>query len=273
MKYDRENLLSLDISGKVSVSKEVIIRALTQFSPERTALAITGGKDSTANLWICRNVCHEMGLKLPLCMFIDEGDIFDEIVEFIKYIQEVWSLEIVSLENKDVISKANGIGDIIKVSSLSDANQAALQEAGFTEPEFSFMPDSSICNHLLKTVPMREFIILNNIDALYTAIRWDEQIARQDENFFSVRTNPDHTRVHPLLHFSERDIWIATFTYDIPFNKLYKLGYRSLGARCATSRNSNIPAWMQDLEHTSERNGRGQDKEKIMEQLRSLGYM
>jgi phosphoadenosine phosphosulfate reductase len=273
MERDKATLQHLNIGDKVSVSKEVVRKALTQFSPERMAIAITGGKDSTANLWICKNVCDEMGVNLPRCMFIDEGDVFDEIVEFVQNIKELWSLEIAYLKNNDVSSKAHTVGDIIKVSSLNDANQAALQETGFTDPEFSFMPDSTVCNHLLKTVPMREFIIHNDIHALFIAIRWDEQVARQDEDFFSVRTGPDHTRVHPILHFSERDIWIATFTYDIPFNKLYQLGYRSLGARCATSRNSDIPAWMQDLEHTSERGGRGQDKEKIMDRLRSLGYM
>jgi phosphoadenosine phosphosulfate reductase len=38
-------------------------------------------------------------------------------------------------------------------------------------------------------------------------------------------------------------------------------------------KNSDIPAWEQDLENTPERAGRGKDKEAIMEQLRSLGYM
>jgi hypothetical protein len=31
-------------------------------------------------------------------------------------------------------------------------------------------------------------------------------------------------------------------------DKLYKLGYRSLGVRCATQKGSDIRAWMQDLE-------------------------
>ena len=273
MSNDKEKLQSLNINEKINVSEEVIRKALTQFKPENTAIAITGGKDSTTNLWICKQVCDSFGIKLPVCMFIDEGDVFDEIAEFIKYLKHLWSLEIAYLKNEDISSKANGIGDTIKVASLNDTNQSALEEIGFSESEFPFMPDSTVCNHLMKTVPMREFIIRNGIEALFIAIRWDEQVARKDEEYFSIRTNPDHTRIHPILHFRERDIWIAIFKYDIPFNKLYKLGYRSLGAKCATSRTSDIPAWMQDLENTAERVGRGQDKEKIMDRLRSLGYM
>lgn len=34
-----------------------------------------------------------------------------------------------------------------------------------------------------------------------------------------------------------------------------------------------VPAWEQDLEHSRERAGRRQDKEKMMARLRKLGYM
>ncbi|OGW53392.1 MAG: hypothetical protein A2Y81_06900 [Nitrospirae bacterium RBG_13_43_8] len=270
---EKEGLLSLHIDQKAEKTKSVIREAIEKFGIEKIAVAMTGGKDSTTNLWLFRQACNEMGVKLPVCMFIDEGDVFDEINEFVKHIQKLWSLDIAYLKNEDVSSKSTDIGSMIKVSSLKESNQAALKEMGFTDPEFAFIPDSTVCNHVMKTVPMREFILKNGITAISTAIRWDEQEARKEEGYFSSRTNPEHTRIHPILHFRERDIWIAIFKYDIPFNKLYKLGYRSLGAKCATGRASDIPAWMQDLEHTPERVGRGQDKEQVMEQLRALGYM
>jgi phosphoadenosine phosphosulfate reductase len=270
---DKDILMELHIDNKVEKSKEVIKEAISRFGIENMAIAITGGKDSTTSLWICKQACDEIGAKLPRCMFIDEGDVFDEIREFVAKIQHDWKLEIAFIKNEDVTSKVQNIGELVKTASLSEKNQSALAEMDFVDPEFPFLPDSTLCNHLLKTVPMRDFIINYKIQALLTAIRWDEQTARKEEEFFSLRTNPDHVRVHPILHFRERDIWIAIFKYDIPFTKLYKYGYRSLGAKCATMRTSDIPAWMQDLENTPERTGRGADKEKIMDQLRSLGYM
>lgn len=270
---ERENLLSLHISEKTEKSKSIIRETIDRFGINNIAIAITGGKDSTTNLWLFKQACDEMGIKLPVCMFIDEGDVFDEINEFVDYIKKLWSLDIIRLKNEDVSAKASNIGDSVKVSSLNSDNRKALSELEFNDSEFPFMPDSTVCNHLMKTVPMREFIINNNIKAVATAIRWDEQTARKDEDYFSPRTNPEHTRVHPILHFIERDIWIAIFKYDIPYNSLYKLGYRSLGAKCATGKASDIPAWMQDLENTPERVGRGQDKEQVMDQLRALGYM
>ena len=80
-------------------------------------------------------------------------------------------------------------------------------------------------------------------------------------------------RIHPILHFTEQDIWDTIFGLDIPFNSLYRLGYRSLGTRSGTYRESDIPAWRQDLSVSTERGGRSEEKERIMEQLRALGYM
>lgn len=271
--HEQEMLVKLHIDQKVEKAKSVIREAIGKFGIEKIAIAITGGKDSTTNLWIFKTVCDEMKVKLPVCIFIDEGDVFDEIRKFVDYIKQLWSLDIVYLKNTDVSSKATNIGDKIDVNSLNEINQAALREMGFSESMVTFIPDSTVCNHLMKTIPLREFIISNNMHAVSTAIRWDEQVARGNEDFFSERTNPSHIRVHPIIHFRERDIWIAIFKYDIPFNTLYKLGYRSLGAKYATDKLSDIPAWMQDLENTPERVGRGQDKEQIMDQLRALGYM
>jgi phosphoadenosine phosphosulfate reductase len=111
------------------------------------------------------------------------------------------------------------------------------------------------------------------IKALITGIRWDEQEARANETYFSPRKKPPHNRVHPILHFREGDVWEAIHRFKIPYVKLYKEGYRSLGAKGTTIKPAEVPAWEQDLEKTTERVGRRQDKEKIMERLRKLGYM
>ena len=192
----------MDIDQKIQKSQTIINEALDLYSPENMAIAITGGKDSTTNLWLFRQVCLEHGCSLPLCMFIDEGDVFDEIREFVDFLKVQWSLEIAQVKNIDPILQNARVGDVIAVSSLSQANRAALEEMDFSATEFPFMPDSTICNHLMKTIPMREFILQQKIKALATAIRWDEVAARVDENYFSERTNPNpyqgasHTPFH-----------------------------------------------------------------------------
>ena len=263
------------IDEKIAKSEEILRQAVGRFGLENIAVAWTGGKDSTLMLWIFRRLAVKEGFRLPKCMFIDEGDVFDEIREFVGRIALDWGIELHEVSNRDVLSKVRSRGDCVIVSSLNEENRRELARIEFSEESFPFEPESLVGNHLMKTAVMNSFLKNHNIAALATAIRWDEQPTRGQETPFSNRddASPRHWRIHPLLHFTERDIWTAIFAYNIPFCRLYEQGYRSLGARCGTVKSSDLPAWQQDLENTGERNGRGQEKEMLMDRLRSLGYM
>ena len=269
--YDR--LIHLTLEEKILYSKSMIRKALHDFTNKELFISWTGGKDSTLSMWLFRQVCQEENRPLPKAMFIDEGSVFDEILELIEKTKNKWGVEVIVAKNSDVSDKASDIGDIIKVADLSERNQRELLQLDFHEETFPFDPESLVGNHMMKTVAMNMFVEEYHVKALVTAIRWDEQEARTQETFFSPRHDPAHTRIHPILHFTERDVWDTIHEYEIPFCSLYYEGYRSLGAKCATERLQNIPAWEQDLENTVERTGRGQNKEDVMAQLRALGYM
>lgn len=273
MNQDTDRLMDLPLEEKIEHSKAVICEALERFSQDELYIAWTGGKDSTTMLWLYRQVCQEQHRPLPCAMFIDEGHVFEEILELVDKVKDLWNVEVYVAKNTDVSDRAKQVGDLIRVADLNERNRKEIEKLGYTEDSFPFEPESFVGNHLMKTVAMNVFMEQHTVKALSTAIRWDEQEARIEETFFSPRTGPDHTRVHPILHFKERDIWDTIHRFDIPFCSLYYQGYRSLGAKGSTTKNSDIPAWEQDLENTPERAGRGQDKEQIMSQLRSLGYM
>ena len=162
--------------------------------------------------------------------------------------------------------------------------------------------DTEVGNHMLKTVPMNNFIRENNIKAVINGVRWDEHESRSTETFYSSREDPPHTRIHPILQFTERDVWDATWLHmipelkdgeippypenedelpeevdktDLPISPKYWAGYRSLGSEVSTEKSSDKPAWMQDVANTVEREGRAQNKddEDVMNRLRELGYM
>ncbi len=266
-----EGLMSLTVDEKIEKSKEVIREALKGF--DKLVIAFTGGKDSTLLLWLFKQVCDEEDVELPECMFIDEGHVFDEITEFVGEIKEKWGLTVHHVQNTDVIKNIEKVGDMVRVRDLGHRNRSELLKLDFKGDEFPFEPESYVGNHLMKTVAMNMFIEENDIQAVATGIRWDEQDARKDEVFFSPRYDPNHVRVQPLLHFTERDVWDATRKHGVPTNKLYAQGYRSLGAKGTTTKTTDLPAWDQDLEITVERAGRQQDKEEIMKRLRELGYM
>jgi len=92
-------------------------------------------------------------------------------------------------------------------------------------------------------------------------------------------------RVHPILHWTELDVWQYVRREGLPVNPLYFANsgkrYRSLGCMPCTvpipSNASTIDEIVEELAATKtpERAGRAQDKEKayMMQKLRSLGYM
>ena len=263
----------------IEKSKQVVREAFEKFDPTECAITWTGGKDSTTNLCIIRQVCLEENIDIPQVITIDEGDAFPEITDFLISTSHKWHIDLKWLCNFDVLRCCQShLNNTIKVEDLNERNQAELKRIDFELGSFPFEAESYAGNHLMKTVVLNQFIEENNIKLLFMALRRDEQAARKHDEYFTKHESgylmPEHTRVSPILHFTERDIWENIKLYNIPYCPLYKLGYRSLGARTASNPGEvGIPAWEQDLENTPERAGRRQDKEKAMERLRKLGYM
>jgi len=268
-----------ELQEKINKSKEVTREAFEKFDHNSLAITWTGGKDSTLALSIIREVCKEDGIKVPRVMTIDEGDTFPEIHAMLEEYSKKWNLDLIWCSNKDVIDAAGGVlGADVKVEDLNETNQREVREhLEYPGEAFPFEAESWIGNHLMKTVVFNDFLKRNNIKGMFMGIRWDEQPARKKDDYFVKRKGdeytPEHTRIQPILHFTERDIWDTILTFSIPYCKLYEQGYRSLGAASTSAKMSDIPAWEQDLENTVERAGRRQDKEEAMDRLRKLGYM
>lgn len=263
----------------VEKSKEVVREAFKKFKPDELAITWTGGKDSTTTLWIIRQVCLEDKVKLPKVMTIDEYDSFEEIHDFMNKWAKKWQLDLEWCRNDDVIKAAGGkLGAPVKVKDLNERNQAELKRIGFDEDSFPFEAESYTGNHLMKTVMFNMYIERHRMKGVFQGLRRDEQAARVRDDYFEKKEAahliPEHVRIKPILHFTERDIWDNIMINKIPYCVLYEQGYRSLGAKTTSQiAVAGVPAWEQDLEHTMERAGRRQDKEQMMERLRKLGYM
>jgi len=159
-----------------------------------------------------------------------------------------------------------------------------------------------------KTEGLKTALKKHKFNALFAGIRRDEEALRAKERVFSPRGlegnwdfrdqppefwdqyNTDfppgtHIRVHPLLHWTEIDIWEYTLRENIPLISLYfsKDGkrYRSLGDKDITfpveSNASTVEEIIEELKTTkvSERSGRAMDHEAedSFERLRADGYM
>ena len=159
-----------------------------------------------------------------------------------------------------------------------------------------------------KTAGLRQLLERDRYRGMILGIRRDEQSTRAKERVFSPRNAegawdfrdqppefwdqyktefPDgtHVRIHPLLHWTELDIWRYTKREKIPVVSLYFARdgkrYRSLGEKNITfpvdSAADTIDAIIAELEvtRTPERAGRSMDHESedAFERLRSDGYM
>ena len=244
---------------------------------KNTALLWSIGKDSTAMLWIARKAFFGH-IPFPV-IHIDTSYKFKEIYSFRDRYAKEWGLNLLVSQNK-----------------------AALQTG------MSPKKEKLACCHALKTEALKNTILEYDLKALFLAIRRDEHGIRAKERYFSPRTldfqwdyknqpaelwnlyhseigEGEHSRVHPMLHWTELDIWKYVQREKIPIVDLYlaKNGkrYRSIGcASCCSpvdSRADTIPKIVKELETTrvAERSGRAQDKENVytMQKLRSLGYM
>ncbi|MDP2922979.1 MAG: sulfate adenylyltransferase subunit CysD [Candidatus Omnitrophota bacterium] len=242
------------------------------------ALLWSIGKDSTSLLWITRKAFFG---KIPFpVMHIDTGFKFEEIYQFRDKYTKEWGLKL-------IISK----------------NEQALKEGMNPNKGEKFE-----CCNALKTAALKMTIKEYGLKALLLAIRRDEHGIRAKERYFSPRSadftwdyqnqpaelwdlyksqivEEQHFRIHPMLHWTELDIWRYIKKEKIPMVNLYfaKNGkrYRSIGCKtCCMPVNSNantIRKIVKELETTkeAERSGRAQDKENAytMQKLRSLGYM
>ncbi len=235
------------------------------------------GKDSTALMWLVRKAFYGQ-IPFP-AIHIDTSYKFKEIYEFRDEWSKKWDFKLIIAQN-----------------------EAALK-AGISPGK-----DKLECCTQLKTEALKQVIAKHGFRALLLGIRRDEHGIRAKERVFSPRDREfqwnykvqppelwdqykskqegeQHIRVHPLLHWTELDVWRYVEREDLPVVDLYfaKNGkrYRSIGCEtCCNpvdSQATSLESIVEELKTTkiAERSGRAQDKEKayMMQKLRSLGYM
>ncbi len=259
-----------------SQSIYIIREAYKQFRDIAALWSI--GKDSTTLIWLVRKAFYG---KVPFpVLHIDTGYKFKEIYDFRDEWAKKWNMKLIVGRNDQSLKARMG------------------PNAG----------DKLSCCGQLKTEALRQTIGTYKFKALLLGIRRDEHGIRAKERIFSPRNKQfewdykdqppelwdqfknkqqgeQHIRVHPLLAWTELDIWMYIQREHIPIVDLYfaKEGkrYRSIGCEpCCSPVDSNadtVDKIVEELKTTkiAERSGRAQDKERayMMQKLRALGYM
>ena len=258
-----------------SKSIYIIREAYRQY--KRIAVLWSIGKDSTSLMWIIRKAFFG-NVPFP-AVHIDTGHKFKEIYDFRDRWGKEWDFKVIVAKNESAM--AEGMGP--------------------HRERFS-------CCNALKTDALKQTLDIHHFNALLLGIRRDEHGIRAKERVFSPRDRnfqwsyknqppelwslykskkegEEHIRIHPLLHWSEIDIWRYLEREKIPTVNLYFAQngkrYRSIGCKTCCdpipSKADTIEKIIKELKTSkiSERSGRSQDKEStyIMQKLRHLGYM
>ncbi len=262
------------------------------------------GKDSTVLLWLARKAFFGH-VPIPL-VHIDTHHKIPEMIEYRDRLAAEWNLDMIYGENTDALDRKETFPDG-KVSHIDCCmklkTEALTNTLNGNWPRYRF-------NH------SRGCYEKDTHCEAYTGVivgaRADEEGSRSKERYFSQRDkNNDwdvgdqppefwnqyktdwapgtHVRVHPLLDWTELDVWEYIGRENIPVVPLYfdqgnGTRYRSLGcAPCTTpveSTAKNVQEIIDELKtgkfaNIAERSGRAQDKEGGggLEDLRRNGYM
>lgn len=233
------------------------------------------GKDSNVMIWLARKAFFGH-VPFPV-MHVDTGRKFKEMYEFRDRYASEWNLNFLREECPPIEQTDE---------TLPPAARSAAR----------------------KTLGLKLALEKHKFNALFAGIRRDEEALRAKERVFSPRGQtgqwdfrdqpPEfwdqyktdfppgtHIRVHPLLHWTEIDIWKYTLREGIPVIPLYFSNggkrYRSLGDADITfpvdSTATTIEEIVEELTNTKvpERAGRAMDHEAedSFERLRAEGYM
>ncbi|MEM7221402.1 MAG: sulfate adenylyltransferase subunit CysD [Pseudomonadota bacterium] len=234
------------------------------------------GKDSNVMVWLAKKAFFGR-VPFPV-MHVDTGKKFPEMYDFRERYAAEWELDLITYD----CPPAEAVDD----DQLGPAARSAAR----------------------KTLGLKAAIEAEGLRGIIAGIRRDEQAIRAKERVFSPRhasgqwdfreQPPEfwdqfktdfppgtHVRIHPLLHWTEIDIWHYIRRESIPIVPLYfaRNGqrYRSLGDQDITapveSEAATLDQIIAELEQTttSERAGRAMDHERedSFERLRSEGYM
>lgn len=220
----------MDLHQKIAKTKQILKKAEKHYGFSDIAIAWKGGKDTTTLMHILLTVYNG---KIPYPVMFNNTTLeFSEMYKFIEKVTHQWNLNLI-------------------VERHSDEDLELYKNAKRKEKEE--------IARIAKIHSLQRALKKNHFKGYMLGIRRDENPARAKETYFSKRS--DHIRIHPLLDFTENDIWEYIRLFNVPYSPLYDKGYRSIGEKPFTKKTRG-----------EERSGRDQTKEQQMEKLRQMGY-
>ena len=110
-----------------------------------------------------------------------------------------------------------------------------------------------LCCNIRKIEPLAR--ALEGFDGWITGLRKEQSVTRAELEILEIDTNFNLLKLNPLLLWSEDEVWNYIQQNNIPYNRLYDLGYKSIGCNPCTKsvdKDSSLRDgrwWWEELEH------------------------
>ena len=285
-----------------SISIHIIREAYANF--KNLGMLWSIGKDSTVLLWLVRTAFFGH-VPFPL-IHIDTGYKIPEMITYRDDLTVKWKLNMIYGINEEALRNRETFPDgkvdriaccrILKTEALKNTLSGSGPRYRFNHTKMKYEIDNS----------------LEPFTGVILGIRSDEEGSRSKERYFSPRNEENlwdvgdqppefwnqfktdfapgtHVRIHPLLDWTELNVWEYIKREQIPTVSLYYnrgdgRRYRSLGCYPCTfpveSEAKTVDEVVEELKsgrlaNIAERSGRAQDEEDGggLETLRREGYM
>jgi len=109
------------------------------------------------------------------------------------------------------------------------------------------------CCRVRKLEPLKR--AFKGLDVWICGLRREQSITRQDVQLVEWDEANQLIKLNPLINFTEEEVWAYIKEYSVPFNKLHKQGFPSIG--CQPCTRAVLPGedirsgrwWWEDPEH------------------------
>ncbi|UCG95428.1 MAG: sulfate adenylyltransferase subunit CysD [archaeon] len=274
------------------VQRSVSVIREAKASYKNIGVLFSTGKDSVCLLDLIRK-SFPGGVVPFKVIHLDTGEKFPEIYEFRDMIAKKWNLDMIVSRNEEGMKETSPDKPFECCMKRKTENlKKVVEKYKFDALMLGIRRDEHYIRNLERYFSPRDKTMQWHIVRPKT-----EEEKREGDSDFVYQQNVElsgwnlfqtdfldahHIRIHPILHWTEIDVWEYVRDQKLPINPLYfaKNGkrYRSLGCKPCTkpidSNASTIDEIIEELQTKKgeEREGRCQDKEQIMRKLRALGY-
>lgn len=261
------NDLSLESKEAIAliVTREMLLKC------KRPAILWNAGKDSMAVLNIVKKIALEIQHGIPPTIFVDHGLHFPETYEMIETVSNKWQFKVIRARNDDALKNVKDTH--IHLENLNERNTEEAKSVRFEKERLNLSVKSEIGKHLLEVVPLEDVIRHYRIDGLFTGMKYIDITMNSKELFIVQEDMPRHSKIRPVLLFTDRDVWDYSFKNELPIHPLYYKGYKSVKNTIESTGRGDHPIWERTLEHRGVRSNSPLNREEVTENLRRMGYI